>query len=193
MRRAGYLVASMLAALGCSRGAKQEIHPSAFGSITPLKLIAWAHACPVPLTVISETDARGAVESWAVECQEELGGDPELYWMPPPRGWGAEQRGWTVVANELFEIHAVTVVDSPDRFVARATAVIRTVMPPALHDAAVRSLTVPPAPGGYLASMSLEVKLPHPQDAPLMRRLDAGAVFPTTGICWDVSPIFFGI
>ena len=185
MKRSGLIVASILASVGCAekKAVENLHHTSVLGTISPERIAGWWRACSKPLTFFR---GEGHLDAWAVECQEDLGGEPKITVVPPVNGEGAKQRGWRVEANGDFQIARVGVVGSPEHFASDAAHVVRVVMPAALHGEALRSITFPLMPGERIVSRRLRVdKHPH-QSAPLMQRLDAGRVFATTGIWWMV-------
>lgn len=190
MMRTLALLASTLALTACDRANEPAREASVFGSITPLEIMRWWHACDVPLVL----ESRPSTTFWdyhIVECREDLGGEPDLKLGPTVHGFGAVQQGWRIASDEQLRIYDIALIAPPDRFNARATALIRAAMPPTLQGEALYQLARPRQPDEHTVSQSMDITPEPHQHRPLMQRFFAGEVFSTSSISWHVSPILF--
>lgn len=188
--RAAVLLVSALGLNACDRAADPALEASVFGSITPLEIMRWWHACDVPL-VLMPHPAPSSFGYHIVECREDLGGEPDLKLSPTVHGFGAVQQGWRIAADEQFRIYSIALIAPPERFNARVTALIRAVMPPPLHVEALRQLAWPHRPDEHQRSQSMNITPEPHQHRPLMQQFFAGRVFSASSISWHVAPFMF--
>ena len=184
------LLVSTLALIACDRANNPAREASVFGSITPLEIMRWWHACDVPL-VLERRPSTTFYDYHIVECREDLGGEPDLKRSPTVHGVGAVQQGWRVATDEQFRIYAIALIAPPECFDARATALIRAVMPLDLQREAMHQLARPRQPDEHNVSQSMVITPEPHQHRPLMQRFFAGTVFSASSIVWHVSPILF--
>lgn len=189
--RAMTALAAMLSIASCNRAEPPAPAANVFGWITPLRVMQWWRACDVPLVLRYDPDPVYTSAQWKLECHEDLGGDTKLRVIPLPIRWAAPQQGWVISADEQLHIHAISVVAPPDRFDARAKAMIRDLMPAWFQERARRSIAAPHPPHMDSDTLRMDIPIEPHQPGALIQRHFAGEASRSTTTTWITDPILY--